>query len=73
MDYVSKVSGQQKLFLIGHSMGSLVAYILLALKPQYNDRVKLLVSLAPAAVFTHLFQGPFNKFMYRFGTQVVVS
>jgi pimeloyl-ACP methyl ester carboxylesterase len=48
IDYILKVSETQNLFYIGHSMGSSVFFACLALKPHYNDKIKVMIALAPA-------------------------
>lgn len=52
-DYVSRVTGQENLYLVGLSMGGLVACIFLSTRPQYNQRIKLAVFFGPAVIFTH--------------------
>ena len=51
IDTILEKTGQSKLTYIGHSMGTTVSYILLASKPEYNEKINLLVSLARAAYF----------------------
>lgn len=47
IDHALEVSGQQNLFYIGHSMGTTMSYILLSMKPEYKDKIKFSISLAP--------------------------
>lgn len=49
IDRALKESQQEKIFYIGHSMGSTMSYILLSTKLEYNKKIKLAISLAPIA------------------------
>ncbi|XP_044010367.1 lipase 1-like [Aphidius gifuensis] len=49
IDHALEVSGQKNLFYIGHSMGTTMSYILLSMRPEYNDKIKFSISLAPIA------------------------
>lgn len=49
VDYVLDVTGRQKLKVVGHSLGTTVFYVLGATRPEYNEKIDLLVSLAPIA------------------------
>ncbi|XP_031787277.1 gastric triacylglycerol lipase-like [Nasonia vitripennis] len=53
IDVVLEKTGQKKLTYIGFSMGTTLSYILLSEKPEYNDKMKLVVSMAPIAYFIH--------------------
>ncbi|XP_072399138.1 gastric triacylglycerol lipase-like [Diabrotica undecimpunctata] len=47
IDFVLKKT-KQKPFLIGHSQGNTCIFILLAMKPEYNDKIKMGVAYAPS-------------------------
>ncbi|XP_015603030.1 lipase 3 isoform X2 [Cephus cinctus] len=47
IDYILKETEVKSLVYIGHSMGTTIIYALLSTKPEYNDKIKLIVSLAP--------------------------
>ncbi|XP_046748746.1 lipase 3-like [Diprion similis] len=49
IDYALDHTGQKSLIYIGHSMGTTASYILLSNRPEYNKRLRLVVSLAPIA------------------------
>lgn len=47
-------------------MGTTMGFVLLSEKPEYNDKVKLFIALAPVAFMTHVkspirFLAPFSK------------
>uniref|UniRef100_A0ABD2WEA3 Partial AB-hydrolase lipase domain-containing protein n=1 Tax=Trichogramma kaykai TaxID=54128 RepID=A0ABD2WEA3_9HYME len=70
IDYVLTATGQKKLSMVGHSMGTTMALVLLSLKPEYNAKVEIVVSFAPIAIFTHLLPGPVNTMVVRYGKQL---
>jgi lysosomal acid lipase/cholesteryl ester hydrolase len=54
IDWVLNVTGHKKLFYIGHSMGTTMFYVMASMRPEYNDKVQLMVSLAPVAFVGHV-------------------
>lgn len=49
-------------------MGTTMGFVLLSEKPEYNEKVKLFIALAPVAFMTHVkspirFLAPFSKEM----------
>lgn len=71
IDYMLDQTGMEKVTVVGHSMGSTICYVLLSIKPEYNDKVDLVVALAPVAVFSHQFRGPLTIGL-QFGKEVLV-
>ncbi|XP_032454071.1 lipase 3 isoform X2 [Nasonia vitripennis] len=51
IDYILQLTNQRQIIYIGHSMGTTISYVLLSEKPEYNDKIKLVISLAPAAIW----------------------
>ncbi|XP_015112844.1 lipase 3 [Diachasma alloeum] len=51
IDYTLKVSGEKAVHYVGHSMGTTMTYVLLSTMPEYNEKIKLAVSLAPVALW----------------------
>lgn len=49
IDWILNITNHKKLFYIGHSMGTTMFYVLTSMRPQYNDKVQFMVSLAPVA------------------------
>ncbi|XP_021195750.3 lipase 1 [Helicoverpa armigera] len=47
IDFVLKRTGQRKLSVIGFSEGTTASYVMGATRPEYNDKIKLHISLAP--------------------------
>ena len=52
IDTILKKTGQKKLTYIGYSMGVTISFILLSEKPEYNDKMNVVISIAPVAFFT---------------------
>lgn len=47
-------------------MGTTMSFVLLSEKPEYNEKIKLFIALAPVAFMTHIkspirFLAPFSK------------
>lgn len=49
IDYILNYTGKEKLYYIGHSMGTTLLYVLLSMRPEYNAKIKLGICLAPVA------------------------
>lgn len=71
IDYILAETGRQRLVYIGHSMGTTISYVLLSTKPEYNERVELVISLAPVTFWRGKFN-PFIKFLYNHGKSIKV-
>lgn len=54
IDYVLKVTGHKRLKYVGHSQGTTVFFVMCSVKPQYNDKISLMVSLSTAAWMSHI-------------------
>lgn len=60
IDYILKETGKPKLIYVGHSMGSTIFFIAMASHPQLNDKIELMIALAPVASMAHL-RSPLKK------------
>lgn len=54
INYVLKISGQQKLVYIGHSMGTAVFWVAMITHPELNEKIDVMMALAPAASTAHV-------------------
>lgn len=59
-------ASENDLIYIGHSMGTTMNFVLLSEKPEYNEKIRLFIALAPVAFMTHIkspirFLAPFSK------------
>lgn len=54
IDYILSETRQMNLVYVGYSMGTTMSYILLSEKPEYNEKMRLVVSLAPVAYWRHV-------------------
>ena len=53
IDFILKATKRTKLIYIGHSMGSTMFYIAAASRPELNDKIDVMISLAPVASMAH--------------------
>jgi pimeloyl-ACP methyl ester carboxylesterase len=53
VDYVLRVTGHSDLHFVGHSMGATIAVVMLSQRPQYNDKLKITILLAPVIKLEH--------------------
>ncbi|XP_063915571.1 lipase 1-like [Zophobas morio] len=54
VDHVLKVTYQKGLYYVGYSQGSTIFFVMMATQPKYNDKIKVHVSMAPAAYLGHM-------------------
>lgn len=47
IDYVLKVSRQQKMYYVGHSQGTTAFFALAAARPEYNEKIAMMFALSP--------------------------
>lgn len=56
VDYVIKTTGYEKIFMIGYSEGTTDITVLCTERPEYNDKIKLAIYLAPSVYLGHTTQ-----------------
>lgn len=54
IDYILSITRQRNLFYIGHSMGTTMFYVMASARPQYNSKIRLMISLSPVAYMGHI-------------------
>ncbi|CAK1548174.1 unnamed protein product [Leptosia nina] len=54
VDYVINATDKPKVYYVGHSQGTTDFYVMGALRPEYNKKIHLSVSLAPIAYMKHM-------------------
>ena len=54
IDHILKVTGQEKIFYIGHSMGTTGFIVMANEKPEYQEHIHLAHFLAPVAYVDHM-------------------
>lgn len=55
IDYVLNATGEESLFYVGHSQGTTVYFILTSENPEYNEKIRLAIMLAPVTYSSHIF------------------
>jgi lysosomal acid lipase/cholesteryl ester hydrolase len=48
IDYIMTTTGE-KVYYIGHSMGTTMLFVMTSCRPEYNQKLRLAIALAPAA------------------------
>ncbi|PSN34872.1 hypothetical protein C0J52_25734 [Blattella germanica] len=53
IDYILMETQEEKLHLIGYSMGTTMFYVMGSERPEYNNKIKAMYSMAPIAFISH--------------------
>jgi lysosomal acid lipase/cholesteryl ester hydrolase len=59
-DYVLNKTGQEDLYYIGYSMGATIFIVFTSMKPEYNEKVLLIIAFAPSTFLANS-TTPINK------------
>ncbi|CAG9840502.1 unnamed protein product, partial [Diabrotica balteata] len=51
IDYILNVTHQSSLYYVGHSQGCTTVFVMGSERPEYNEKIKLAVALAPGAIY----------------------
>lgn len=54
IDYILETTGQEKIFYIGHSQGTTAFFAMTSERPEYNEKVRLMVALAPVVFMENM-------------------
>lgn len=54
IDYILAYTRRPNLSYIGHSMGTTMFYVMTSMRPEYNSKVNLHISLAPVAYLSRM-------------------
>ncbi|XP_049938990.1 lipase 3-like [Schistocerca serialis cubense] len=54
IDHVLNTTGHQQIYYVGHSMGTTMFYVGMSMKPEYNEKIRAMFSLAPIAYMNHM-------------------
>ncbi|XP_056635225.1 lipase 3-like [Diorhabda sublineata] len=53
IDYILKITGNDRISFIGHSTGASQFFILTSTRPEYNEKIKVMAALAPVVYMNH--------------------
>lgn len=62
VDYILNVTSLKKIAYVGHSQGTTASFAFLSLRPEYNDKINVVVALSPV-VFMSNTSGPIVKLL----------
>lgn len=65
IDYILEQTHQDSLHYIGYSQGTTTFYVMCSERPEYNEKIKSNVSMAPVAFLTNQ-RSPLIKLIVRF-------
>lgn len=54
IDHVINQTGVEKVLYVAHSQGTTSFFVMTSERPEYNDKIKLMVGLAPVAYANHM-------------------
>nr|CAD7417253.1 unnamed protein product [Timema poppensis] len=72
IDHIRSQTGQDKIYYIGHSMGTTGFYVMGSMRPEYNDKIRAMFSLAPIAYMSHM-TSPFLQLISQYITELQVQ
>jgi pimeloyl-ACP methyl ester carboxylesterase len=52
IDYILRSTGHNKLYYIGHSMGTTMFFVMMSQRPEYNQKIHAMIAFAPVGTFT---------------------
>ncbi|XP_046625247.1 lipase 3-like isoform X1 [Neodiprion virginianus] len=53
IDYILEVTGHTSMYYVGYSQGTTIFYVMASELPEYNSKIRAMVSLAPIAFLAH--------------------
>lgn len=53
IDYILAKTNQKKIFYLAHSQGNTAFFAMAAQRPEYNEKIRLMVALAPVAFISN--------------------
>lgn len=71
IDYIIETTKNEKIFYIGHSQGATVFFVLLSEHPEYNDKIKAMVALAPVTFSSHM-KSPLYRLLAKHASEIHV-
>ncbi|XP_059047195.1 lipase 3-like [Achroia grisella] len=60
IDYVLKITGTNQLQYIGHSQGTTAFFVLCSERPEYNEKITIMIALSAVAWMSHTTSAPFR-------------
>ncbi|XP_056648775.1 lipase 3-like [Diorhabda sublineata] len=54
IDYILLETGTDGIYYVGHSQGTTTFFVMTSTRPEYNEKIKVQISLAPIAYMSHM-------------------
>lgn len=54
IDHITETTKTERIFYVAHSQGATAFYVMTSEKPEYNDKIRLMVGVGPAAYMGHM-------------------
>ncbi|XP_050443191.1 lipase 3-like [Adelges cooleyi] len=54
IDYILEQTNKEQLIYVGHSMGTCIFFVMCSTRPEYNDKIRTQISLAPIAFVNNM-------------------
>ena len=72
IDYILHNTQHEQVDIISHSIGATSAIIMCSTRPEYNDKVRSLIALAPAVFYNSTGQSHIQQILARYGPYLKV-
>lgn len=66
IDYILQVTKTEKVDIIGHSIGATSAFVMFSTQPEYNEKVRSLLAIAPGVFFNSSIQSNVQQILKRY-------
>ncbi|CAG5074854.1 Similar to Lip3: Lipase 3 (Drosophila melanogaster) [Cotesia congregata] len=70
INYILSKTRKSELSLLGYSMGGTEILVLLSSRPEFNHKINIAITWAPAALVSHDIPGFFPNFLFRHSKQI---
>lgn len=72
IDYTLNITNSKEIYYIGHSQGTTSFFVMCSERPEYNEKIKLMIALAPVAFMSNV-KNPFLQVMSKYNPELRVN
>ncbi|XP_044735400.1 lipase 3-like [Chrysoperla carnea] len=69
IDYTLNYTNSKEIYYIGHSQGTTSFFVMCSERPEYNEKIKLMIALAPVAFMSNV-KNPFLQVMSKYNPEL---